>query len=614
MKKEADADLLENKNTAVKVQGYLSYLLGLAWEQKRAMIFLLLLVVLSVSARLAEPYLYKVVVDTLSNGLIAGVFLSSQMQTLLMVIIGWFFLSIFQNLTSAQVSFFVWKIGQVSAQKVHMTGYRRLLKLDYAEHMAEHSSRYAKVVDDADTSTWEMTNWWLGRFLSAILGFFGMLIIALSVSWQMTLIAISIIPPTLWFTLRHIKKYEDEQRKVNKMWEEKHEHLHDQVSNIVTYKLNPYEDIFLKRHDVYSARASNAQMALNQKWRLVEIFNPDAFARFLVLGIGIYFVKDGSITLGTLFMFLGLLNEILTPLHVMSDILPQYSRRAQHIQRLLGLLAKEDKITVPTNPTRIGKIQGHIEFHNVSYAYPKEKSSFALRDLSFSIKPNQTLALVGYSGSGKSTIMSLMVRLVDPTKGTITIDGIDIRNFQPEKLKRYIGTVLQENSMYNETVAENIAYGDPHASKKRIMEAAKQAGAHEFISKLPKGYDTLVGERGVRLSGGEKQRIAIARAILKDPKIVVLDEPTSALDSITEKKVQHGINALVHGRTTVVIAHRISTVRDADTILVLKDGKIIGQGPHEQLMQTCPTYKTMVDLQTEGFLADRPELVKGRLK
>jgi ATP-binding cassette subfamily B protein len=214
------------------------------------------------------------------------------------------------------------------------------------------------------------------------------------------------------------------------------------------------------------------------------------------------------------------------------------------------------------------------------------------------------VALVGHSGSGKTTIMTLLTRLIDPTEGKITIDDIDLRKFKLEEIKKYVGTVLQENAMYNETIAENIAYGDPAATREQIVQAAKQAHADEFIHKLPKGYDTLIGERGVRLSGGEKQRIAIARAILKDPTIVVLDEPTSALDSITEKKVQQGINELVEGRTTLIIAHRLSTVRNADIILAIEDGKIIGRGPHEELVKTCPTYKKMVDLQVEGFLAD----------
>ncbi len=598
-----DADI---KNT-----NYLKYILTLAARQGRAFWALIALLVLSVAARLAEPYLYKVVVDTLTSGLFNGIFVAEQIQTLFTAVAIWFVLAIIMNIASAQMNFLGWKIGNGSAQYAHMRGYRRLLRLDYASHMATHSSRYSKIIDDADNSIWVMTNWWLRRFSSAFLGFAGMLAIALSVSWQMTVIAVSVIPPTLYFIVRHVKKYEARQREVNRMWEEKSEHLADQVANIVTYKLNPHEDIFFERHKKYSDRARNAQIELNEKWRLAEMLNPDAFARFLVLGTGIFFVQNGSITLGTLFMFMGLLNEILTPLHLLGDILPEYSRRAQHITRLIELLQKEDYIKNPDEPATIGELKGKIVFNRVSFSYPQEKSSFSLRNVSLAIEPGQTAALVGHSGSGKTTIMMLLSRLVDPTKGNITIDGVDIRNFDLEQIKRYVGTVLQENAMYNETVADNIAYGDPLASREKIIRAAKQAHADDFIKKLPKGYETIIGERGIRLSGGEKQRVAIARAILKDPRIVVLDEPTSALDSITEKKVQQGISELVKGRTTLIIAHRLSTVRDADLILVIENGKLIGHGRHEDLMQTCPTYKEMVDLQVEGFLADK-ELEKGK--
>lgn len=570
------------------------------------------LLFVSVAARLTEPYLYKVVVDTLTNGLVSGGFLASQTQTLVMVVAFWFVLAVIVNVASAQTSFLVWKIGNISSQEANISGYRRLLRLDYAKHMSEHSSRYTKIIDDADVSTWEMTNWWLGIFSSAILGFIGMLAIALIVSWQMTLIAVSVIPPTLWFIIRHVNKYEDEQRRVNKMWEEKHEHLSDQISNVVTYKLNPHEEIFVERHKAYSDRASASQFSLNKKWRIVEMLNPDSIARFLVLGAGIFFVQSGSITLGTLFMFMGLLNEILTPLHLLGDILPQYTRRSQHIERLLGLFAEEDVITVPRIPTKVSEVQGRVEFEHVSFSYPQEKSAFSLNDVSFTIDAGKTVALVGHSGSGKTTIMTLLTRLVDPTSGIITIDGANLNSFNPEEIKKYVGTVLQENAMYNETVAQNIAYGDPWATREQVVRAAKQAHADEFIQRLPKGYDALIGERGVRLSGGEKQRLAIARAILKDPRIVVLDEPTSALDSITEKKVQEGINELIKVRTTLIIAHRLSTVRHSDKILVLEDGKIIGNGPHEELMQTCSTYKEMVDMQVEGFLADKTRKVAGK--
>ncbi|MBI4086152.1 MAG: ABC transporter ATP-binding protein [Candidatus Liptonbacteria bacterium] len=584
---------------------YLKYVFALALKQKKSVAFLAVLLFVSVAARLVEPYLYKVVVDTLTDGIVAKGFAVAQIRILIFVVITWFFLAIILNITSAQAQFLVWKIGNRSSQKVHMTGYQRLLRLDYAKHMSEHSSRYSKIVDDADTAIWEMTNWWLGRFSSAILGFTGMLIIAFSVSWQMTLVAVSIIPPTLWFIIRYVKKYEDEQRAVNKMWEEKHEHLSDQVGNIVTYKLNPHEDIFLERHAIYTDRASAAQQTLNKKWRFAEMMNPDTIARFLVLGMGIFFVKNGEITLGTLFMFMGLLNEILTPLRLLGDILPQYARRAQHIERLLGLFERQDSVSNPPAPVHISDIKGEIVFDRVSFSYPQEKSAFELKNLSFVIKPGQTVALVGHSGSGKTTVMTLLTRLVDPTAGTIAIDGIDLRRFDLEQIKKYVGTVLQENAMYNETVAENIGYGDPTAAKAKIIRAAKQAHAHDFIEKLPKKYDTLIGERGIRLSGGEKQRVAIARAILKNPRIVVLDEPTSALDSITERKVQQGLNELMKKKTTLIIAHRLSTVRNADMILVLENGRIIGRGSHAKLVKACSTYKTMVALQVEGFLADR---------
>jgi ABC-type multidrug transport system fused ATPase/permease subunit len=587
--------------------GYLKYIFILALKQKRSIIFLAILLFVSVAARLTEPYLYKVVVDTLTAGLISKSFLITQTHTLASVVIFWFILAVIVNLTNAQVAFLSWKIGNRSAQEVTVSGYRRLLQLDYAKHMAEHSSRYAKIVDDADVSMWEMSNWWIGRFSSAILGFIGMLFIAFSVSWQMTLIAISVIPPTLWFIIRHVKKYEDEQRRVNKMWEEKHEHLSDQISNIVTYKLNPHEDVFVERHKAYSDRATEAQFALNRKWRLAEMLNPDAFARFLVLGTGIFFVKSGSITLGTLFMFMGLLNEILSPLHLLGDILPQYTRRAQHLGRLLKLFAQKDEIATPSLPAKLSKVEGKVMFDHVYFSYPRGKGAFSLHNISFVIKPGQTVALVGHSGSGKTTIMTLLTRLVDPIKGKITIDGIDLKKFNQEEIKRYVGAVLQENAMYNETIAENIAYGDPGATREQIILSAKQAHADDFIRKLPDGYDTFVGERGVRLSGGEKQRVAIARAILKNPRIVILDEPTSALDSITEKRVQQGINELVRDKTTLIIAHRLSTVMNADMILVIEEGKIIGKGTHKQLLEICPTYKTMVNLQVEGLLADQSE-------
>lgn len=348
------------------------------------------------------------------------------------------------------------------------------------------------------------------------------------------------------------------------------------------------------------------------------MLNPDVLARFLVMGLGAFMVKDGKITIGTLFMFMGLLNEILAPLHLLGDILPQYSRRARHIDKYLGLQNGTNEVRDIDKPVHVSvsEIRGRIEFRDVSFKYREKvelihgeggqdgdaKKGFGLDHVSFVIEPGQHVALVGHSGAGKSTIVALITRLVDPTSGQILLDGRDIREFAQEEYRSYFGTVLQEHSLYNETIAQNIAYGRFDATREEIEGAARAAQADDYIARLPKGYDTLIGERGVRLSGGEKQRLAIARAILKSPKIVVLDEPTSALDSITEAKVQKALTKLVEGRTTLTIAHRLSTVRNADAILIINGGRILAKGSHAELLHSCGEYREMVDLQTGGFL------------
>ncbi len=565
----------------------------------------MVLIVLDAISRLVQPYLYKVVVDTLTEGLIANNFTEAALNVLMWTLAIWFVLAVSGNFFHAYGHYLGWDISNQSAQDAHMQGYRKLLRMDYHKHTQKHSSQYAKIVDDADTATWELSNWWLNRIFPSMLGFAGMLIIAFSVSWQMTLISLSVIPPGLLVIIFMMTKYRQEQHRVNKLWTRKHEHLSDQIANIITYKLNPDEKLFMNVQKGYSDRASNAQLNISKKWRKTIILNPDVIARFLVMGFGVYMVKDGLITLGTLFMFMGLMNEILTPLHLLGDILPQYNRRARHVDKMLELVAEEDSVKDPKRAKKISDLKGEIEFKNVSFIYPgSNKREETIKNISFKIKPGEQVALVGHSGSGKTTLMTLLTRLIDPTAGIILVDGVDIRKFKQAEYKRFIGTVLQENSLYNETVAENIAYGKQRATRKEIINAAKLAQADVFIKKLPNGYDTMIGERGVRLSGGEKQRLAIARAILKNPKIVVLDEPTSALDSITEAKVQKGLMKLIEGRTSITVAHRLSTVRNSDKILVIENGRLVAMGSHLELLRGCDAYREMVDLQTGGFLAE----------
>ena len=260
--------------------------------------------------------------------------------------------------------------------------------------------------------------------------------------------------------------------------------------------------------------------------------------------------------------------------------------------------AKSDVLEKP-DAVGLGTIQGRIEFHDVSFRY-QGSESYVLQDVSFTVEPNQTVAILGQTGSGKSSIINLVPRFYDVTSGSVCLDGIDVRDVTIDSLRKQIGMVLQETTLFAGTLRENIAYGRPDANDEEILEAAKIAQAHEFIRDLPDGLDTLVGERGVGLSGGQKQRIAIARALILQPRILIMDDSTSSVDTETEYLIQKALEDLRKGRTTLVIAQRISTVRNADKILVLEQGKIVSQGKHKELMQTSELYADILATQFGG--------------
>ena len=235
--------------------------------------------------------------------------------------------------------------------------------------------------------------------------------------------------------------------------------------------------------------------------------------------------------------------------------------------------------------------QGHVRFETVSFSYGKH--SGVLRNITFEARPNQVIALLGLTGSGKTTITNLIPRFYDPSDGRITIDGQDIREVTLTSLRGQIGMVLQETTLFAASIRENIAFGKPGAAQEEIEAAAKAAQAHEFILQSEKGYETRVGEKGVTLSGGQRQRLAIARAILADPRILILDDATSSVDTQTEQLIQHALERVMEGRTTFVIAHRLSTVQRADLILLLDKGRIVAQGRHEELLRSSPLYQTI---------------------
>jgi len=310
-------------------------------------------------------------------------------------------------------------------------------------------------------------------------------------------------------------------------------------------------------------------------------------------------VVDKQLTLGDFVLINAFLLQLYLPLGFLGFVYREIRHSLADMERMFNLLDQPRETMDKTHAAELTVQQGEISFNHVDFYYDTNRQ--ILHDINFTIKAGKKLAVVGASGSGKSTLVRLLFRFYDIQQGMITIDGVDIKAVQQHSLRQSIGVVPQDTVLFNNTIYHNIAYGDPHADHQAIIDAAKQAHIHQFISQLPDGYDTLVGERGLKLSGGEKQRIAIARTLLKNPQILIFDEATSALDSHTEKSINRQLRAISQNKTTLIIAHRLSTIIDADTILVLDQGRIIEQGSHESLLAQQGHYTAMWALQqTEG--------------
>jgi len=319
-----------------------------------------------------------------------------------------------------------------------------------------------------------------------------------------------------------------------------------------------------------------------------------------IWGYGGWMVATGQpgVTLGTLVAFTSYLWRFYGPVQNISRMSQRLQRAATSAQRVFEVLDTKPDVKDPENPVPMPRIKGAIEFKNVTFGY--DPNIPVLHNISFYVEPGEMIGLVGPSGAGKSTTINLICRFYDVQQGSIEIDGVDIRDISLQDLHSQIGVVLQEPFLFHGSVAENIAYGRPDASLEEIIEAARAANAHDFIMRLPEGYDTMVGERGARLSGGECQRISIARAILKNPRILILDEATSSVDTETEALIREAIDRLVKNRTTIAIAHRLSTLRNADRLIVLDNGRIVEIGTHEELLaKPDGVFRRLVDMQAE---------------
>ena len=413
-----------------------------------------------------------------------------------------------------------------------------------------------------------------------------------------TLAVVTLLPLPFIGWLIHVvrEKLRTGFEKIDRVWSEVTNVLADTIPGIRVVKAFAQEDREAQRF----IDANQHNLAVNDRLnRVWSVFSPTVtlmteVGLLVVWGFGIWLVSKDQITVGVLTAFLAYIGRFYTRLDSMSRIVSSTQKAASGAKRIFEILDHVSSVPEPVNPVALPKVEGRITLTDASFRYGNRA---VIKQLNLDIQPGEMIGLVGHSGSGKSTLVNLMCRFYDLSEGSIALDGVDIKQLKVADYRRHIGLVLQEPFLFFGTIADNIAYGLPDATREDIVAAARAAHAHEFILRMPQGYDSLVGERGQGLSGGERQRISIARALLINPRILILDEATSAVDTETEKEIQNALDNLVRGRTTIAIAHRLSTLRKADRLVVMDKGLIVEEGTHDVLIESKGAYWRLYEAQ-----------------
>jgi len=493
------------------------------------------------------------------------------------------------------------KASQGVAFDLRNTIYARLQRLSFSYHdRAQTGQLMTRATNDVELVR-QFTGMGFVQMLNALVMLVGTAVILLWMDWQLAVLSLLTVPLLFGvmggFMRRAQPMFKTVQQKLSRLNTLLQENLAG-VRVVKAFAREPYE----------AQRFSAANAALLEESlsvaRLMSIAMPLVFTMgmlgtVIVIWLGGYRVIHGRLSLGQLVAFNTYLGMLMMPVFMLGMIMAMISRAAASAERVFEIIEAEVEVKNAPGAYPLPPVQGRVEFDRVTFRYYRSAEP-ALKDVSFVAEPGQMVALLGATGSGKSTIINLIPRFYDVTEGRVLIDGHDVRAVMLESLRSQIGIVLQETTLFTGTIRENIAYGRPDATMEEVIAVAKAAAAHDFIISFPEGYETRVGERGVTLSGGQKQRIAIARALLMNPRILILDDSTSNVDVETEYRIQQALDELMVGRTSFVIAQRMSTVQNADLILVLDNGRIVARGTHEELLQESPIYAEIYYLQLIG--------------
>ena len=493
------------------------------------------------------------------------------------------------------------KASQGVAFDLRQELYAKLQTLSFSYHdQAQTGQLMTRATNDVELVRM-FTGMGFLQLLSTALVFLGAAFLLISLDWQLALLSLSIVPIALMIittlTRRVMPRFLIIQQKLGNLNTLLQENLAG-VRVVKAFAREPYE---IERFQMAntSLLEESLRVARVLSFSIPLIFGLGNVGSLIVIWVGGLQVIGGRLTLGELVAFNTYVTMLTLPLFFLGMIMGLMTQAGASARRIFEILDADVEVREKPDAIPLPPLRGRVEFDHVTFRYVGAGED-TLQDVSFVVEPGEKVALLGAIGSGKTTITHLIPRFYDVKSGAVRVDGYDVRDVTLHSLRSQIGIVLQETNLFTGTIRENIAYGRPDATMEEIIEAAKAAEAHDFIMSFPDGYETRVGERGVGLSGGQKQRIAIARALLLDPRILILDDSTSNVDLETEARIQRALERLMQGRTSFIIAQRISTVQKADRILVLDRGRLVAQGRHEELLETSPLYAEIYHLQLSG--------------
>ena len=491
------------------------------------------------------------------------------------------------------------RLGQEVIRKLRHQLYQKLQRLSFSYYTVHPTGDIMSRVTDDLYAIMDFFGFGLAEMLSSSIMFLGTLGMLLTLDWRLALAVASPVPLLMLVAFRFSGIVGPKWERIRKEMGRLTSTLQESLSGVRVVKAFARErDEMSKFGDRnLTMRTANLDRAAAEArtFPVLEFLSGLCFV--MLYGYGGHRVLNGQMTLGTLSAFNWYLWGLIWPIRFLGFLISMARRAAAAAPRVFEVMDAPDEIPQRPDAAPMPRIQGHIVFEDVTFAFPDGDGSPVLRGLSLQVQPGQVVAVLGGTGSGKSSLINLVPRFYDPQEGRILIDGHDIRDVAVQDLRRQIGIVPQETFLFSDTIRNNIAFGRPDATDEEVVAAARAAQAHDFIAEIEEGYQARVGERGVGLSGGQKQRVAIARALLTDPRILILDEATSSVDAETEHLLQVALDELMRGRTSLVIAQRLSTVQNADTVLVLRDGQVVEQGTHEELMALGGEYTRIYDLQ-----------------